>query len=163
MTSGITLEELLAWSDESTRRWFGFLQANSAVLDLPSGIYGTADVLGLVKHIVVVETRHGQRLAGEPVAGYEQFPDGPLDALLAVHEQAVARFRHLLADPNADWLATIDYTTLTAGTLHDSRRKIFAHAQLHSIRHWAQLATLARAAGIPSGIMGDLLASSALA
>jgi len=46
--------------------------------------------------------------------------------------------------------------------LRATRRKILAHALLHSIRHWAQLATLVRAAGYQPGIAGDLLASSAL-
>jgi hypothetical protein len=38
-----------------------------------------------------------------------------------------------------------------------------AHALFHGQRHWAQLATLVRAAGFPSGFRGDLLLSSALA
>jgi hypothetical protein len=37
-----------------------------------------------------------------------------------------------------------------------------AHALLHSQRHWAQLATLVRVAGFPSGFKGDLLISQAL-
>ena len=40
-----------------------------------------------------------------------------------------------------------------------SRRKVLAHALFHSQRHWAQLATLVRAAGFPSGFRGDLLFS----
>jgi len=44
-----------------------------------------------------------------------------------------------------------------------SKRKMLAHTLFHSQRHWAQLATLVRAAGFPSGFKGDLLLSSALA
>jgi len=44
-----------------------------------------------------------------------------------------------------------------------SRRKLAAQALFHSQRHWAQLATLVRAAGFPSGFKGDILLSSALA
>jgi hypothetical protein len=36
------------------------------------------------------------------------------------------------------------------------------HALFHSQRHWAQLATLVRVAGFPSGFKGDLLLSQAL-
>jgi len=43
-----------------------------------------------------------------------------------------------------------------------SRRKVAGHMLFHSQRHWAQLATLVRAAGFPSGFKGDLLFSSAL-
>jgi hypothetical protein len=39
---------------------------------------------------------------------------------------------------------------------------VAAHALFHSQRHWAQLATLVRAAGFPSGFFGDILISSAL-
>jgi uncharacterized damage-inducible protein DinB len=162
MTPALSFEELLAWSDESTQRWFQFLAENPAVLDLPCGIYGTSNVLGLVRHIVVVEMRHGQRLSGETVSTYEQIPDGPLGALLTIHTEAVARFRKLLGDPAQDWAAEMEFTTLSAGTVRDSRRKLMAHALMHSIRHWAQLSTLTRAAGFPTGFAGDLLASSAL-
>jgi hypothetical protein len=43
-----------------------------------------------------------------------------------------------------------------------SRRKGSVHALFHSQRHWAQLATLVRNAGFPSGFKGDLLFSPAL-
>jgi uncharacterized damage-inducible protein DinB len=43
-----------------------------------------------------------------------------------------------------------------------SRRKVAVHALFHSQRHWAQLATLVRNAGFPSGFKGDLLFSPAL-
>jgi uncharacterized damage-inducible protein DinB len=162
MTPALSFEELLAWSDESTQRWFQFLAENPAVLDLPCGIYGTSNVLGLVRHIVVVEMRHAQRLSGETVYTYEQFPDGPLDALLALHAEAIARFRKLLADPTQDWAAEMEFVTLTAGTLRSSRRKLLAHTLLHAVRHWAQLSTLTRAADFPTGFAGDLLLSSVL-
>jgi uncharacterized damage-inducible protein DinB len=163
MSTAITLEELLAWSDETTQKWFQFLAQNPQVLELPSGIFNTTNLLGLVRHIVAVEVRHGQRLAGEPVAEMAQIPDGPLEVLLELHTQAIARLKQLLADPAQDWLAEMEIVTLSAGTLRASRRKLFAHMQLHAIRHWAQAATLSRTAGFPAPIAGDLLASSALA
>jgi uncharacterized damage-inducible protein DinB len=43
-----------------------------------------------------------------------------------------------------------------------SRRKALAHTLFHSQRHWAQLATLVRSAGFPSGFKGDLIFSPAL-
>jgi uncharacterized damage-inducible protein DinB len=43
-----------------------------------------------------------------------------------------------------------------------TRRKIMGHVLLHAQRHWAQLATLVRAAGYPSGFGGDLLFTRAL-
>ncbi len=57
---------------------------------------------------------------------------------------------------------TLDFHWLPPQARTSSRRKVMAHALFHSQRHWAQLATLVRAAGFPSGFKGDLLFSSAL-
>jgi uncharacterized damage-inducible protein DinB len=91
-------------------------------------------------------------------------PAGPLDALFDLHVQALQLFRMLLADPAQNWddKMTLDLNWLPPEARIFSRRKLAAHALFHSQRHWAQLATLVRAAGFPSGFKGDLLFSPAL-
>lgn len=162
MTPALGLDEILAWSDESSRNWFAFLAAHPGLQALPCGIYKTASVLGLVRHIIAAELRYSQRLAGLPVVPYDDIPGDSLDALAALHGEAVTRFRALLADPAQNWEEDLEFTTLSAGTLRATRRKIMGHALLHAIRHWAQLATLARAAGTAPDFAGDLLLSSSL-
>lgn len=162
MTPAITLEEMLDWSDEVTCKWLQFFGENPAALELPCGIYGSANILGLIKHIVVVEFRHGQRLAALPVSSYEDIPGDKLEALASLHHETVARFKTLLADPSQDWAEVMEFKSLTAGVLRSSRRKLLGHTLMHSIRHWAQIATLMRSAGLQPGIGGDLLLSSAL-
>jgi uncharacterized damage-inducible protein DinB len=162
MSVAITLEEMLRWSDEVTCKWLQFLGENPAALELPCGIYGTANLMGLVKHIVFVELRHGQRLVGLPVSSYDDLPGDNLERLVEFHKEAVERFKALLADPAQDWAEVMEFKSLTAGVLRASRRKLLAHTLMHGIRHWAQIATLTRTAGFPSGIGGDLLLSSAL-
>ncbi len=163
MTPALTLEEILNWADESAQRWFKFFAATPAALALPCGVYKSdTTALGLVRHIVVVETRYAQRLANLPITDYEAVPGDSLDALIALHNDAVAHFHTLLADTAQDWESQMEFVTLSAGTLHASRRKVLAHALLHGIRHWAQLATLCRAAGHASGFHGDLMVSSSL-
>lgn len=81
---GISLEELLAWSDEAARDWKSHLEVNPAVLELPSGINGAADVRALVRHIWGAEQRWSQRLAGLPTA---EFSEG---SLFAIHTHAGA-------------------------------------------------------------------------
>ncbi len=163
MTPALTLEEILNWADESAQRWFKFFAATPAALAVPCGVYKSdTTALGLARHIVVVEVRYAQRLANLPVIDYEAVPSDSLDALIALHNDAVAQFHALLADPAQDWEAEMDFVTLTAGTLHASRRKVLAHTLLHGIRHWAQLATLCRAAGHLASVHGDLMASSSL-
>lgn len=162
MTAALTLTELLDWSDESSRHWFAFLAANPALQAAPCGIYKTESVLELVRHIVVVELRYSERLAGLPVTAYEANPADSIDTLAARHTAAVDRLRTLAVDPAQDWDEELEFVTLSAGTLRATRRKIFAHGLLHAIRHWAQLATLARAAGTAPNFAGDLMVSSAL-
>jgi len=165
MTPAITLDELLAWNDESSVFWNKHLKANPALLELPCGIGGAASVQEFVRHIWGVELRWGQRLAGLPLTAREEMPAGPLDALFDLHLRACEIHRGLLTAPAQSWDETfqlnVDWLPPDARTV--SRRKVAAHALFHSQRHWAQLATLVRAAGFPSGFKGDLLASKALA
>lgn len=159
----LTLEEILGWADESAQRWFKFFAATPEALAVPCGVYKSdTTALGLARHIVIVEARYAQRLANLPITDYEAVPSDSLDALIALHNDAVAHFRTLLADPAQDWEAQMEFVTISSGTLHASRRKILAHALLHGIRHWAQLATLCRAAGYATSFHGDLMASSSL-
>jgi uncharacterized damage-inducible protein DinB len=164
MTPGISLEELLAWNNEAAAFWNKHLQANPALLDLPCSIGGAANVQEFVRHIWAVELRWGQRIAGQPVLSREETPAGPLNALFGLHLEATQIFRTLLGDPAQDWDQTINlaFDWLPPGARDFSRRKVMAHALVHSQRHWAQLATLLRTAGFPTKFQGDLLFSSAL-
>ena len=164
MTPAITLEELLTWNHESAAFWKAHLEANPALLQLPCDISGTANVQEFVRHIWGVELVWGQRIAGLPVTDRKDIPAGPLDALFDVHLKAVQIFRTLLDGPAQSWdeIMTLKFPWLPHEGLTVSRRKIAGHALFHSQRHWAQLATLVRSAGFPSGFKGDLLLSQAL-
>lgn len=164
MSVGISLQELLDWSQETSNFWKGHLDASPQLLELPCGIGGTENVQAFVRHIWGVDLRWSQRLAGLPVTDREQMPAGPLDALFDLHSQAVEIFRGLLTAPDESWeqpfVLDLDWLPPEARTM--SRRKVAVHALFHGQRHWAQLATLVRTAGFPSGFKGDLLFSRAL-
>lgn len=164
MTPAITLEELLTWNKEASNFWKAHLDANPELLKLPCGIGGAANVQEFVGHVWGVELRWAQRIAGLPILKKEDVPTGPLNALFDMHLKAVEIFRSLLGDSARNWDETmkLDLPFLPPETPAFSRRKIAAHALFHSQRHWAQLATLVRAAGFPSGFKGDVLFSSAL-
>ena len=117
MTPAITLEELLAWNDEASNFWKAHLEANPALLELPCGIGGTANVQEFVRHIWGVELRWSQRIAGLPVLAREEVPSGPLDALFDLHTEAVQVFRTLLDDPALNWdeKMTLDCELAAAG------------------------------------------------
>ncbi len=164
--AGITLQN--CWPGTRSRPASGRAISTPTrhLLELPCGIGGTANVQEFVRHIWGVELRWSQRLAGLPVTTREEMPSGPLDALFDLHAKAVAIFSGLLAAPEESW-----DEPLRSGYGLDcrrksgavSRRKVAVHALFHSQRHWAQLATLVRAAGFPSGFKGDLLFSSGAA
>ena len=46
------------------------------------------------------------------------------------------------------WDETIDLSIRSGGELRATRQVVFAHLFMHSIRHYAQLATLLRRSGI---------------
>ena len=165
MTPAVTLEELLGWNQESSDFWKTHLESNPALLDLACDIGGTRNVQQFVRHIWGVELRWAQRIGGLPVTERDSFPDGPLEALFDLHLQAMGVFTDLLRNPELNWegLLSLDLPWMEPRPREFSRRKLAAHALFHSQRHWAQLATLVRAAGYPAGFKGDLLFSRALA
>jgi uncharacterized damage-inducible protein DinB len=162
-TAAITLEELLVDNEAATEKWKVWFAANPAALEVPCSIYNSDTVRGLLKHIFAVELRHSQRLAGENVTAYDSIPVGSLDDLMAVHAQATQNLRKFLSSANdTALLEVIPLQTVSAGTLHASRRKLYAHILLHSIRHWAQLSSLLREAGYKTDWPKDFLFSEAI-
>ncbi|MGD0733918.1 MAG: hypothetical protein ABR976_02180 [Terracidiphilus sp.] len=164
MTAAVTLSELLAWNQEASNFWKAHLEANPALLELPCGIGGTVNVQEFVRHIWGVELVWAQRIAALPETDRKTMPAGPLDALFDLHLKAVEIFQSLFDDPGTNWeeTRTLDYAWLPPEARTFSRRKAAAHTLFHSQRHWAQLATLVRAAGFPSGFKGDIIFSPAL-
>lgn len=161
--TGITLEELLIDNEVSTQKWLAWFAANPAALDVPCDIYNSGTVRGLLKHIWAVELRHSQRLRGEEVIAYDAIPIGPLDDLVAVHAKAIQNLKDFLSQADDAALhEVITLQTVSAGTLHASRRKLFVHIMLHSIRHWAQLSTVLREAGHKAEWPKDFLFSEAM-
>ncbi len=164
MSAAITLQELLADNETATGKWHTWFAANPAALEVPCGIYNSGTVRGLLKHIFAVELRHSQRLNGEEVVAYDAIPAGSLDDLFAIHSQAMRNLSRFLSHADDTALGeVIALQTVSAGTLHASRRKLFAHILLHSMRHWAQLSSLLRKAGYKTDWPKDFLFSEAIA
>ncbi|HLY42602.1 MAG TPA: DinB family protein [Terracidiphilus sp.] len=164
MTVTISLEELLGWNEESAKFWHQHFAAHSELLALPCDIGGTKTVQEFVRHIWAVELRWAERISGKTETPREQIPEGPLDALFDLHRRGMTILRNLLEDPAKDWDATytLNVSWLPPEFRTATYRKLCVHALFHSQRHWAQLATLVRAAGNPSGFHGDLLFSPSL-
>jgi uncharacterized damage-inducible protein DinB len=152
----LTAEEILAWNEKTAQGWRRFLTAHPELLAQPCDIAGTKSVAELLQHIVAAQLRYAERLAGLPISDYAAIPFDSVESIYAVHNRAVTIFQQLLAS-DIDWSEPIDFVTRTAGTLHSDRKTILFHALLHSIRHYAQLASLTRQCGVKADWPMDYL------
>lgn len=161
----LSIRELMAYTDEETRHWeTWFRQAGPAALAVSMGESKWSTVGSLIYHMFMVERRYAERLLGEPVTAYAAEPPAELDEIFAVHHEARSRLERYVAHARPEeWGEVITFETITAGTLSASKRKVVAHALVHGIRHWAQIATALRQAGHADQWMHDILMSSALA
>jgi uncharacterized damage-inducible protein DinB len=147
MSLTLSAENLLVWNEATARRWRDFILANPVILALPCDIRNSTTVADTFRHIVAVELRYAQRLSGLPESPYEEIPKDSINSLFAAHTLAFEMVRNLLAQPTYDWSTELTFDTISLGRLRASRETILLHLTLHSIRHYAQLATLVRQQG----------------
>lgn len=161
--NGIALKELLADNKAGAEKWKTWFAANPAALDVNCEIYNSGTVRGFLKHIFAVELRHSQRLLGQEVTAYDAISAGSTEDLFRIHDLAVQNLEQFLSTADdAALMEIISLQTVSAGTIQASRRKLCVHILLHSIRHWAQMATLLRANGFKTEWPKDFLFSAAI-
>ena len=153
----LSAEEMLAWNQRTAQTWRQLVDEHPEVLALPCDIFGVSSVGQLLHHVVAVETRYAQRLAGSPETPFDAIPYSNGAEIFAAHEAAMAIFRAELAK-GGDWDRKFEFQTLTMGLARASRKTVFFHAMMHSIRHYAQLATLVRQHGFKTSFPMDYLA-----
>ena len=154
----LSAEELLAWVDRTSSGWQSLLVRHPEVLLLPCTIREGQTAGDLVHHIVAAELRYAERLCGRAQTPYESIPKGVPQALYATHELAMSLLRDLLERGDVDWEGSVEFSTRKAGVLRASRRTVLVHLLMHSIRHYAQLATVARQGGAKPDWEMDYLA-----
>jgi uncharacterized damage-inducible protein DinB len=154
--TGVSGAELLAWNHVTFEKWMELAEERPALLDVPCDVLDTGTVRALLHHIVMVELRYAQRLCDEIETAYEDVPQ-TLPSMVAAHAGMKQRVESLLADDGYDWEKIIDFQTRSRGMLRTARKTILIHMLLHGIRHYAQLATLARQAGFKPGWPMDYL------
>ncbi|MDP9050905.1 MAG: damage-inducible protein DinB [Acidobacteriota bacterium] len=152
----LTADEMLAWLEKTSMNWRALVEEHPEILVLPCDVMGVGTVGALLQHIVAVEVRYAEQLSGLPVTEYEAIPFDSAAAIYATHVRGVGLLRKQLAS-GVDWDETIDLKTRSMGPLRASRKTVFFHATMHSIRHYAQLATLVRQHGIKPGWQMDYL------
>ena len=143
----LTAEEVLNWLETTSTNWRALIEARPGILALHCDVAGVSTVGGLLQHIVAVELRNAERLAGLPETDYAAIAFDSAQAIFTTHDCAVALFREQMTT-DVDWEQRLQYVTRFAGPMRSSRRTMLFHSLLHSIRHYAQLATLVRQHGI---------------
>jgi uncharacterized damage-inducible protein DinB len=143
----LSASELIAWLEKTSTNWRTLIIDHPELLAMSCDIMGVQSVAQLLQHIVAVELRYAERLADLPVSDYANVPFDSAGSIYATHDRASAIFQQLLAS-NIDWDASIEFVTRAMGPARSTRKTVLFHALLHSIRHYAQLATLARQHGI---------------
>jgi uncharacterized damage-inducible protein DinB len=148
-TAEFSFAEMLEANERETGKWKNWFEHQPAeLLDLPLGIAGAKDVREFLLHIFAVELRYAERLTNSTVTEYESLPTGSGRELFTVGDKARGLYRQYLSGvTDADLASVMEFPTRTAGVLRASKRKMFTHAMLHGVRHWAQLATALREKG----------------
>lgn len=160
---GLSFGELLDYASEETNHWRDWFRRHSQTLDLPCDIAGTKTVREVVLHIVAVQMRYVERLLNQPVTEYADLAGKSSEELFALAHKSAEDYRSFAVAANdSDWDGTLTFPTRTAGTLTASRRKIFVHALMHGIRHWAQLATYLRQQGYQQDWPHDFIFSGVM-
>jgi len=149
--------ELVDWVERTSAGWKQLLAAHPHLLLLPCDIRETTTVAGLLQHIVAVELRYAERLSDLPQTEYSAIPFDSTEALYRTHDRAMQLIQSLDRQNESWWQETIRFATRSAGTLEAPRKAILFHLLMHSIRHYAQLATIVRKHGVAPQLKMDYL------
>lgn len=159
----ITLDELLAYTDEEREKWRRWLQSHPDALGVrlqPDGRFSS--VGSLVDHIFLVEARHLARLERQPVPEASAVQTGNADALFRYAGSIRQALRaYILTLDEVDLRTPRDFA-VQSGTFRMTPRKLLLHICLHETRHWAQIALGVRQAGLQPPGNHDLFYSRAM-
>lgn len=146
--TALTGDELIEWLEATSAGWKKLLENHPEAMKLPCDVRETQSVAELLQHIVAVELRYAERLTGVPETPYEAILHDSAEHLYATHDRAMEQIHGIMDRGEAFWEEWISFATRSGGMMRATRRTVLVHALMHSIRHYAQLATLVRQHGI---------------
>ena len=152
MPVGITMNDLLDYSDWERRKWFDWMSdRGNGVLTVSTGLHGDgrfATVGELMRHIFSAEKRYVERLSQRPITDTSTIPTDNIEALCQLAEQSRRELREFIESlPAADWDERREFRLMNI-IVTATPKKIVTHILFHEIRHWAQIATLWRLNGL---------------
>ena len=143
------LAELLSYSDHERAKWRAWIEADPSRLRLPvqdGGRFPTIE--SLLDHMFLVERRHLARMEGATPPDSTGVAAGDVKGLFDYGELVRADFTRFVSALDDDAAAQRFTFSIPAGSQTMSRRKLATHVVLHEVRHLAQIALAARAAGV---------------
>jgi uncharacterized damage-inducible protein DinB len=159
----LSLDEMLAWTAEERAKWLPWFKANPSALGVvvqPGGRFAT--VAALVDHIFLVEVRHTRRLQRLDLPGQTGVDAHDIDGLFRYAARGREGVHAYVETLGAEDAATPRDVVVQSGTLSMTPRKLLFHMALHEVRHWAQIASAVRMAGLAPPGDHDLFYSKAL-
>jgi uncharacterized damage-inducible protein DinB len=153
-----TGEELFDWVEETSNGWKRLISLHPEILSFPCDIRESEFVAQLLQHIVAIELRFAERLSELPETSSDSVQFHSVAAIYCTHDHAMGLLRPLINRDHLFWETVLEMKTKNAGVLRATRRAVLAHLLTHSIRHYAQLATLVRKHGVaPDFAMDNLV------
>lgn len=163
---GISFSDLLRYNESEAIKWRGWLESQpSELLDVPFGNAAKrmGNVREMIWHIFITEWVYACVLNGQPYDGWDRFKRDSVAELFEIGDQARAGLWKYLANASDAGMASA--LTLSAGgfTISGSARKFLTHTFVHSLRHWAQIATVLRQCGHETNWPHDFVLSDTIA
>src|ERR1700761_1988401 len=123
----IPIEKLITWSDDTARKFHDLIQVNPMIFSLPSDIRSSETIAGTLQHVVYLELRFANLIAGHAKIPLEDIPKDSIEAIHATHTRAIAIVRRLLAEPTFDWSKELTFEIPNLGPLNASRETYLVH------------------------------------
>lgn len=163
MSLTLAFDELLRYTNEEREKWRGWLQQHGAAMDASVQPEGRYPAVGkLIDHIFLVERRHLQRLAGEPLADRTGLTGNNVPPLFDYGASVRRELEQYVSDLDDDVADQVRTFEVREQQWPMTPRKLLFHILLHEMRHWAQIALAVRLAGFEPPGDHDLFYSRAL-
>lgn len=158
---GISFEDLLTYQEEQTSQWRDLFLKKSYLLKLDAT--PTSTVAELLFHLFTAEYRSAERLLGEPMTPDPELSCRTVSDLFSLGDAARIKFREFLSRTDAEHINRVRvFPSTTLGEFQATPKKLLAHAIVHSIRHWSQIARVLRENGQRAEFSHDLLFTKAI-
>ena len=163
MSVGLSLVELLDYSDHERAKWRAWVETDPSRLALPFQPGARFPTLGSVlDHVFLVEQRHLQRLTRQQLSSSTGLTGNNVAPLFNYGASVRRELEQYVADLDPDVADEIRSFEVREKQWPMTSRKLLFHILVHEIRHWAQLALAVRLAGHEPPGDHDLFFSSAL-